>query len=118
MNSHIKLFQRLYQFRTMATKATVDGELAALKLYVYNLPWTVSKREFQNYFSQFGPIARADVTFNKETGLSRGFGYVIFEMSKSYVKVLQTKEHQLEGKLLEINQAKHVKILKNFDDNI
>lgn len=118
MNSRIKIFQRLYQFRTVATKATADGDLNALKLNVNNLPWTVSKRELQNYFSQFGPISKAEVIFNKQTGFSRGFGYVIFEMSKSYVKALKTEQHMLEGKLLEINQATHIKASKDRDFDI
>lgn len=118
MNSRIKLFQRLHQFRAVATKATADADLNALKLHVGNIPWTISKRELQNYFSQFGPIARAEVIFNKETGLSRGFGYVTFEMSKSYVKALKTERHVLEGKLLEINQAKHAKTLRDDDSDI
>lgn len=118
MNSRIKIIQKLYQFSTLATKSAADNDLNALKLYVNNIPWTVSKRELQNYFSQFGPIARAEVIFNKETGFSRGFGYVTFEMSKSYVKVLETKQHMLEGKLLEIHQAKHVKKSKENDYDI
>lgn len=113
MNSRIKIFQRLYQFRTVATKTTADGDLNALQLYVGNLPWTVSKRELQNYFCQFGPISKAEVIFNKETGFSRGYGFVVFEMSKSYVKALKTEQHMLEGKLLEISQAKHVKAMKD-----
>lgn len=118
MNSRIKIFQRLYQFRTIATKTTADSDLNALKLYVGNIPWTVSKRELQNYFSQFGPIAKAEVVFNKDTGFSRGFGYVTFEMSKSYVKAIKTEQHMLEGKLIEINQAKHVKALKDRDSDL
>lgn len=118
MNSRIKLFQTLHQFRAVATKASADVDLNALKLHVGNIPWTVSKRELQNYFSQFGPIARAEVIFNKETGVSRGFGYVTFEMSKSYVKALKTERHMLEGKLLQINQAKHDKALNDHDSDI
>lgn len=117
MNSRIKLMQRLCQFRTIATKTTADNDLNALKLYVGNIPWTVSKRELQNYFAQFGPIAKAEVVFNMETGFSRGFGYVTFDMSKSMVKALKTEQHMLEGNVLEINQAKHAKTLRDRDSD-
>lgn len=116
MNSRIKLFQRLYQLRTVATEASVNGESGPLRLYVNKLPWTVSTRELQNYFSQFGPIAKAEVIFNKKTGFSRGFGYVTYEMTKSYVKALQIEQHVLEGNLLEISQAKNVK--ESEDDDV
>lgn len=111
MNSRIKIIQRLYQLRAMSTKFTVPeaGEMEALKIHVSNLPWTVSQRELGTYFSQFGPIAEAKVIFNKETGFSRGFGFVTFIMSKSYIKAIRTKEHVLEGSVLEINQIKHLK---------
>lgn len=109
-----------YKFllRSLATKSMADGELMALKLYVSNLPWTISKRELQNYFSQFGPITKAEVMFDKETGFSRGFGFVTFELSKSYVKALETKEHILESKQLQINPAKHIGTFRNLDDDI
>lgn len=118
MNSSVKLLQRLLQVRAIATKTVADGDLNALKLRVSNLPWTISKRELQKYFSQFGPVANAEVIFNKQTGISHGFGYVTFKMSKSYVKALKTERHVLEGKRLEINQAKHLRELKERNSDI
>lgn len=107
MNSGLLMFQRLCRIRTIATSTAAYKDVNSLTLYVNNLPWTVSNRELQNYFSQFGPVTRASVIFDEQTGLSRGYGYVHFTYSKSYVKALQTELHSLEGKRLEIGQTKH-----------
>lgn len=116
MNAGMRMFRQLCQIRTATTIATSDKDLKSLTLFVNKIPWTVSKRELQQYFSQFGPVSKADVIFDERTGLSRGFGYVSFNYTKSYVKVLQTECHILEGKQLEIGQAKHSKKLENYED--
>lgn len=95
MNNQIRLF------------STTVREMNTLTLFVNNLPWTVSRKELQQYFSQFGPLANTEVAFDNRTGISRGFGYVTFIFSKSLVKALQTKDHMLEGKLLQVGQAKY-----------
>lgn len=107
MISRLSTFQRLCQIRTIATSTATHKDVNSLTLYVSNLPWTVSNRELQNYFSQFGPVSSASVIFDEQTGLSRGYGYVNFNYSKSYVKALQAEPHSLEGKRLDIGQAKH-----------
>lgn len=121
MNTGFKMMiQRLNQIRqirmfsTAAEKDTVDS----LTLFVSNLPWTISKRELQNYFTQFGPISSADVVFNDKSGLSRGYGYVSYQFTQSYVKALQAKNHMLDGNSLEVSQAKYGKKQKNYDNEI
>lgn len=104
------MFGGMQQIRRVATTAaswqTTRKDVNTLKLYVANLPWTVGKGELRNYFAQFGPVTRAEVTFDKKTGLSRGFGFVSFEFSHSLVKALRTPNQRLEGHLLEIDIPK------------
>ncbi|XP_055305905.1 heterogeneous nuclear ribonucleoprotein A/B-like [Sitodiplosis mosellana] len=117
MNAGFKMMlRRLNQIRMFNTVTEKDGD--SLTLFVANLPWTVSKRELQNYFTQFGPVSSADVVFNEKTGLSRGFGYVTYSFTKSYVKALQVKNHMLEGKLLEVDQAKYSKKQSNYYNDV
>lgn len=118
MNCSIKMFRKLCQIRNVTTFNPVEDGGKSLTLFVNNLPWTVSQRELKEYFSKFGPVAKADVIFDERTGLSRGFGYVSFSVSNSYVKALQTKYHLLEGKQLEISQAKNNKKSKNLEDEL
>ncbi|XP_064622846.1 SRA stem-loop-interacting RNA-binding protein, mitochondrial-like [Lineus longissimus] len=73
---------------------------ALQKLYVGNIPWTVSKRELQDYFAKFGYVRTSTVLFNKETGMSRGFGFVEFSQRQSIDAVLSQSSHVLEGNKL------------------
>lgn len=106
MNSGLSMLRRISQIRLFSTAA--DKDLSSLTLFVNNLPWTVSKVELQQYFTQFGPLTGADVAFDQR-GLSRGFGHVTFKFTHSYVKALQAENHMLEGKLLEVAQSKFSK---------
>lgn len=117
MNSGLRILHKLRLVRTASTLSGVDKDSNTLTLFVSNLPWTVSKRELQQYFAQFGPVSRAEVIFNEKTGLSRGFGYVSYSFANSYVKALQTKYHVFEGKLLEISQAKNEKKSTSYNAN-
>jgi RNA recognition motif-containing protein len=56
----------------MASKSALQ------KLFVGNLPWTVGHRELRLFFSEFGRVQSANVVFDKKTGLSKGFGFVVF----------------------------------------
>lgn len=108
------MFGAMQQIRRAATSVASSAasrqisrkDLNALKLYVGNLPWTVGKVELRNYFAQFGPVTRAEVTFDMKTGLSRGFGFVTFQFSHSLVKAIKTRNQRLEGHLLEIDIPK------------
>lgn len=56
------------------------------KLFVGGLPTDITQQEFEEFFSQFGELHKAVVMFDRETGRSRGFGFVTYvdpETSKS-----------------------------------
>ena len=46
------------------------------KLYVGNLPYSVSDSDLQQTFAQFGAVTSAKVMMDRETGRSKGFGFV------------------------------------------
>ncbi|XP_018334435.1 SRA stem-loop-interacting RNA-binding protein, mitochondrial-like [Agrilus planipennis] len=72
------------------------------KVYVGNLPWTVGHNELKNYFSKFGYVNSAVVSFDKKTGLSRNHGFVIFSTKEGYEKTINTSDHKLEGNILRV----------------
>ncbi|MEN9384452.1 MAG: hypothetical protein RL323_1595 [Pseudomonadota bacterium] len=51
------------------------------KIYVGNLPYTVDDDSLRHNFSEFGGVASAKVMMDRDTGRSKGFGFV--EMSSS-----------------------------------
>lgn len=105
--------QRLSQLRMFCTNAK-QPKYNTLTLFVTNLPWTVGKKELAQHFTKFGPLEHANVTFNKQTGFSQGYGFVTFSFSHSYVKAIQTEHHMIDGTLINVEQAKYDKKQSNY----
>ena len=77
------------------------------KLYVGNLSYDVDSSSLQELFGQFGQVQSAEIISDRETGRSKGFGFV--EMStddeaQAAISALSGKQHQ--GRALTVNEAK------------
>jgi cold-inducible RNA-binding protein len=77
------------------------------KLYVGNLSYQVTNSSLEELFSQFGSVQSAEVIQDRDTGRSKGFGFV--EMSddnsaQEAIRGLNEKEH--DGRALTVNEAK------------
>jgi RNA recognition motif-containing protein len=66
------------------------------KIFVSNLPFTVGHRELRKYFQEFGRVISANVVFNKKTGLSKGYGFVVFPNKKALESLENKQKHTLE----------------------
>ena len=86
------------------------------KVFIRNLPWTVSSHELRTYFSQFGYVTRASVLYNNDTGLSRGFGYVDFNKRETFETVMSQPQHLLEGQRLRIEESTSKRRANSRDD--
>lgn len=76
-------------------------------IYVGNLPFSTTESELQQMFSQYGAVARASVVMDRETGRSRGFGFV--EMSddgQAQAAINALNGQQMGGRALVVNVAK------------
>lgn len=77
------------------------------KLYVGNLSYKVSSSDLELLLSQFGKVESAEVIQDRETGRSKGFGFVEMstdEEAQAAIAALSGKEH--EGRALTINEAR------------
>jgi RNA recognition motif-containing protein len=77
------------------------------KLYVGNLSYNTSSSDLERLFGSFGTVASAQVIEDRDTGRSKGFGFV--EMSneqeaQAAIQGLHEKEH--DGRPLTVNEAK------------
>jgi len=81
------------------------ARVAAQRVFVGNLPWTISKKELREYFSQFGHVAIASVVFNKDTGMSRGYGFVRFATRDGYIAATNKETHFIEGNSVVVQLA-------------
>ncbi len=77
------------------------------KLFVGSLPWGVDDAKLAEIFSQAGTVVSAQVVNDRETGRSRGFGFV--EMSseeEAQAAVKNLNETEVEGRKIIVNIAK------------
>jgi RNA recognition motif-containing protein len=78
-----------------------------MKLYVGNLPYTTSEEDLRNLFSQYGRVDSVAVITDRETGRSKGFGFVEFpddNEAKSAISALSGQE--FGGRALTVNEAR------------
>ncbi len=79
----------------------------SMKLYVGGLPYATTEKELEEYFAAIGPVASAIIINDRETGRSKGFGFVEMkedEDGKKAIKELDGKE--FGGRTLKINEAR------------
>ncbi len=77
------------------------------KLYVGNLPYSVSDSDLQQMFEEHGTVQSAQVIMDRDTGRSKGFGFV--EMgSDAEAQAAITAKHgtEIEGRALTVNEAR------------
>ena len=77
------------------------------KLYVGSLSYNVTGAELQKQFAAFGTVTSADVVMDRETGRSKGFGFVEMstdEEAKAAITGLNGKE--LDGRSIIVNEAR------------
>lgn len=80
------------------------------KLYVGNLPFTTTDEELETLFANHGPVAQASVITDRETGRSRGFGFVTFENPADAQSAQAALDGQdFNGRNLKVNEAQDKK---------
>lgn len=77
-----------------------------IKLYVGNLPYSFSDGELQEFFSQCGQVISAKVVMDRETGRSRGFGFVEMEDAEGREAIEKMNGADCEGRGLVVNEAR------------
>ncbi len=77
------------------------------KLYVGNLPWSVTSSDLEALFSPYGAVQSAEVVSDRETGRSRGFGFVQMESQEASDQAISAlHESEFQGRNLTVNEAR------------
>ncbi len=80
--------------------------MAAKKLFVGGLSWNTSEEGLRQAFTQFGQIVEAKVITDRETGRSRGFGFVTFTDEQDAMNAIAGMDgKQLDGRTIKVNEA-------------
>src|SRR5947208_11108362 len=79
--------------------------MSSKNLYVGNLPFTTTQADLEQLFGQYGTVTKAQVIMDRETGRSRGFGFV--EMSSGADEAVAAMNGaEFQGRRLTVNEAK------------
>jgi len=74
-------------------------------LYIGNLPYNTTSDDLKKAFEQFGSVSRAQVVSDRETGRSRGFGFV--EMEEGGEQAIEDMNGaDFGGRRLTVNEAR------------
>ena len=77
------------------------------KLYVGNLPYSMRDDDLQQHFARFGQVASAKVMMDRDTGRSKGFGFVEMGSSEEAQAAIRGMNGQsFEGRALVVNEAR------------
>jgi RNA recognition motif-containing protein len=77
------------------------------KIYVGNLPWSTTSSDLEQMFSPHGAVRSAEVISDRETGRSRGFGFVEMETDDGLqAAIAALNGHELNGRPLTVNEAR------------
>jgi cold-inducible RNA-binding protein len=79
----------------------------SMKLYVGNLSFNTSSDELQTLFAQAGTVESVSLIEDRETGRSRGFGFIEMSSSEEGAQAIQKFDgHEIGGRALRVNAAK------------
>ncbi len=79
----------------------------AKNIYVGNLTWTTSTDDLNALFGVHGEVARSQVIMDRETGRSRGFGFVEMASDQAATKAIEALNgSQFQGRALTVNEAR------------
>ncbi|HEV7474937.1 MAG TPA: RNA-binding protein [Pyrinomonadaceae bacterium] len=79
----------------------------SMKLYVGNLSFQTSSEELQQLFSQAGTVESASVVEDRDTGRSRGFGFVeMATKEEGESAIAQFNGKEVNGRALNVNEAR------------
>lgn len=76
------------------------------RIYVGNLPWEVDNARLEQVFSEHGKVVNARVVYDRETGRSRGFGFVTMSSETELNDAIAALDGQnLDGRAIRVNVA-------------
>ncbi len=77
------------------------------KLFVGGLPFSTTSEELEQLFAEFGTVASAKVITDRDTGRSKGFGFVEFENDDEGKKAeAEMNGKEVGGRSITVNQAR------------
>ncbi len=78
-----------------------------MNIYVGNLPYSYTSADLERLFTEYGAVSSAQVIVDRETGRSRGFGFVEMDDARSAARAIdELHGSPVEGRRLTVNEAR------------
>ncbi|MCB1139418.1 MAG: RNA-binding protein [Leptospiraceae bacterium] len=78
-----------------------------MKLYVGNISFNASQEDLGDLFAAYGEVASANIVMDRETGRSRGFGFVEMPNKKEAIAAMNAlSDSEMQGRQLIVNEAR------------
>ena len=78
-----------------------------MNLYVGNLSYDMTDEDLQQVFEEYGTVNKVNIIMDRDSGRSKGFGFVEMENSEDGEKAVQELDGQeVKGRNLKVNQAR------------
>ncbi|MBT8441177.1 MAG: RNA-binding protein [Gammaproteobacteria bacterium] len=76
------------------------------RIYVGNLPWSADENGLRELFAAIGEVHSAAVITDRETGRSRGFGFIEMDNADADKAISQLNGQDMDGRPLRVNEAR------------
>jgi len=77
-----------------------------MNIYIANLSYSITDEDLMDLFNEYGPVASAKVVMDRETGRSRGFGFVEMEDADGEKAIEELNNAEYEGKTISVSVAR------------
>ncbi|WP_294272243.1 RNA-binding protein [uncultured Chryseobacterium sp.] len=77
-----------------------------MNIFVSNINYATKEYELQDLFSEFGDVSSAKIITDKETGRSRGFGFIEMSDEEGQEAIEALNQKEFNGKVLNVSEAK------------
>ncbi|KAI5604377.1 hypothetical protein POPTR_001G319900v4 [Populus trichocarpa] len=92
--------------------------MSSSKLFIGGLPWSTDDQTLKDAFSGFGEVTEARVIMDRETGRSRGFGFVHYDSVENASEALSAMDGQnLGGRTVRVSFAEERRPPQSYNDN-
>ncbi|TAL70463.1 MAG: RNA-binding protein [Bacteroidetes bacterium] len=77
-----------------------------MNIYVGNLPFATTDEDLKQLFTEYGEVQKARVIIDRESGRSRGFGFVEMSDNAARTAISKLNETEFDGKQISVNEAR------------
>lgn len=77
-----------------------------MNIYVGNLPFNATAQDLENLFGEYGTVESAAIINDRETGRSRGFGFVEMPNEEGAKAISELDGQDYNGRALKVNEAR------------